>query len=179
MGGEKKVEHFAKGHAMNSHLQALLEMFKVIKTYNNWATALLKQKKDASIQQCSKWSLGPQADWLAGNDSNSQSCLQDRVKLWISGCVIYTTLKALLLWVYYYVNVLIVAKLIISHSKMSCAGMRFLREIYGVENHLLCLAFPMRTRSWIWATPCMFRPASLGGAEGRRWSVHNSPVISQ
>jgi len=88
----KKVERFAKGHAMNSHLsanlRALLEMFEVIKTYDNWAGALLKQKKDSSIQQGSKWSLGPQADWLAGDDSNSQSCLQDGLKLWISGCAI-------------------------------------------------------------------------------------------
>lgn len=89
---KKKVEHFAKGHAMNSHLsanlQTLMEIFEVIKTYDNWATALLKQKKDGSIQQGSKWSLGPQADCLAGDDSNSQSCLQDGVKLWISGCII-------------------------------------------------------------------------------------------
>ncbi len=56
-------------------------MFEVIKTYDNWARALLKQKKDAFVQQTSKWSLGPQADWLAGDDSNSQSCLQDGVKL--------------------------------------------------------------------------------------------------
>ncbi len=87
---KRKVERFAKGHTMNSHLsaylQALLEMFDVIKTYDNWATVLLKQKKDAFVQQSSKWSLGPQADWLAGDDSNSQSCLQDG--LWISGCVI-------------------------------------------------------------------------------------------
>lgn len=32
---KEKVEHFAKGHAMNSHLQALLEMFEVIKTNDN------------------------------------------------------------------------------------------------------------------------------------------------
>ncbi len=114
---ERKV---AKGHTMNSHilayLQAILEMFEVIKTYDNWARALLKQKKDAFVQQSSKWSLGPQADWLAGDDSNSQSCLQDRVQLWISSCVIQTTLKALLLWVYCSANYLIMAKLIISHT---------------------------------------------------------------